>query len=228
MAIYLVTSHKKGISSCQLARDIKVTQKTAWFMLHRIRHVLQYGFEEPLGDVSGIIEIDESFVGGKNKNRHFNKRVPYTQGRAFKDKKPVFGILERNGKVKAFVIDNTSTKQNEHWVHKLVYQGCEVFTDEWWRHSELNYNFDHMYVNHSKYQYVMGHIHTNTIEGFWSHLKRSIFGVYHMVTPKHLQKYVNEIVFRYNTKKMSECERIKEVMLHLEGRLKYKNLIGKT
>lgn len=224
VAIYLVTSHKKGISSYQLSKDIKVTQKTAWFMLHRIRFALQYGFDKPLGDVSGIVEIDETFVGGKYRNRHADKKVEKSTGRSFKDKVPVLGMLERGGKVRAIVVSQTKTKVLQPIVEKHIYPDIDVMTDEWWKHSTLNTNFNHMYINHSTRQYAIGDIHTNGIEAFWSHFKRSIIGIYHRTSRKHLQYYVNEAVFRHNTRNMSECQRTNEVLLNLNVRLTYKNL----
>lgn len=228
IAIYMVTSHKKGISSYQLAQDLKVTQKTAWFMLHRIRFALNSGsFDVPLGEHSGIVEIDETFVGGKNKNRHKDKKVPKSQGRSFKDKTPVLGLVERGGNVKAFVVSNTSTIDLLPIVEKNVYPDIVIMSDEWWKHSKLYRNFDHAWINHRAKQYVDGEVHTNTIEGFWSHLKRSIFGIYHQVTRKHLQQYVDEAVFRYNTRLQTDEQRTGLFLTNSCVRLKYKVLIQK-
>ncbi|TCD11634.1 IS1595 family transposase [Pedobacter frigidisoli] len=226
IAIYLLTSHKKGVSSHQLARDLKVTQKTAWFMLHRLRFAFSNGSFQLLGD-DKIVELDETFVGGKNKNRHLNKKVKNSQGRSFKDKTPVLGMLERNGLLTAKVVENTSAKVMQPIIIENVKSKSIIMTDEWGGYNKLERIFSHSFVNHGAGQYVIGNVHTNSIEGFWSQLKRSIFGIYHSASRVHLQKYVDESVFRYNTRKVGEGERM-EMMLSLANcRLKYHTLIRK-
>jgi len=249
MAIYLIVSHKKGISSHQLARDLKVTQKTGWFMLMRIRHaILQGSFEKPL---EGVIECDETFIGGKNKNRHADKKVKNSQGRSFKDKTPVMGIIEReiaevvprpnknnpekivNEKVvskESFLygvtIPNTQEASIRPIIEERVKKGSIVYTDEWWAYRNLCENYNHEFVNHAAKQYVDGEAYTNTLEGFWSLFKRSILGIYHSVSPEHLQRYIDEAVFRYNTRKDNDGNRVSLFLTKLnEGSLKYKQLI---
>jgi transposase-like protein len=191
-------SSKKGISSYQLAKDLNVTQKSAWFMLQRIRYAMQYKtFMKPL---EGTIELDETFVGGKNKNRHFDKKVKYSQGRSFKDKTPVFGMLERGGELRCVVIPDTKADSIQPIIYNNIKQGSTVYTDEWWAYKGLNNDYIHGVVDHGRGQYKNGDVCTNTIEGFWSHLKRGINGVYHQVSRKHLQKYADEFTFRYNVR----------------------------
>ena len=168
MAIWLILSHKKGISSMQLARDIKVTQKTAWFILQRVRICLICKNE---GKLNNEVEADETFVG-KNKNRHRDKKVKRCQGRSFKDKTPVLGMLERKGNVIARVIKNTSKSELTPKIIEFVDRNAVLYTDEWHGYNEVDKLFYHYSIDHSRGQYGMGRIHTNTIEGFWTLLKR--------------------------------------------------------
>lgn len=228
IAIYLITSHKKGISSHQLAKDLKVTQKTGWFMLHRIRFALNQGSFETLGSEDGsIVEIDETFVGGKNKNRHADKKVENSQGRSVKDKTPILGMIERGGILKAMQIPDTKSETIQPIIDKEVKAGCVVMTDEWWGYNKLHKALKHALVNHGANEYVIGDIHTNTIEGFWSLFKRSIIGIYHFASSKHIQKYVDEAVFRYNTRGFKEDQRVNFMLTKTNCRLTYRNLIAK-
>lgn len=197
IAIWLFTSSRKGISSVQLGKDIGVTQKTAWFMLDRIRKC--FGGDTELSDT---VEIDETFVGGKNKNRHRDKKVKQCQGRSFKDKVPVFGMLQRGGKVVAKVVANTKAKTLRREILKTIKKGSTIYSDEW-NYGNLTRWYQHAKVYHCYGVYAIGEVTTNSIEGFWSILKRGIIGIYHHVSKKHLQKYVDEFVFRYNTRKLS-------------------------
>ena len=224
VAIYLVTGHKKGISSCQLARDIKVTQKTAWFLLTRIREC--FDIEPENTKLEGVVEIDETFVGGKNKNRHWDKKVPQSQGRSFKDKTPVFGMLQRGGKIIAKVVADTKVKSLRPHIDKYIVRGSTICTDEW-NYGNLDEHYTHQRVFHAAKVYAIGDNHTNTIEGFWSLLKRGIIGIHHLTSRKHLQRYVNEFTFRYNTRKISEKERFDLLLQNTERRLKYADLIHK-
>ncbi|GHV52771.1 DDE transposase [Bacteroidia bacterium] len=204
MGIYLTTGHKKGISSHQLARDIHVTQKTAWFMLHRMRNC--FG-EECIECLQNEVEADETYIGGKNKNRHKNKKVENSQGRSVKDKTPVFGMIERDGLVVAQVVPDTKANTLTPVISKCVEKGSSVYTDEWKAYVLLHILFNHEVVLHNEGRYVIGRAHTNTIEGFWSHLKRMILGIHHWVSPKHLQLYVDGQAYRYNTRRISESRR---------------------
>lgn len=223
MAVYLSMSHKKGISSVQLSKDIAVTQKTAWFMLQRIRNCIHPENKE----MSGVIEADETFIGGKNKNRHSDKKIKNSQGRSFIDKTPVFGMLDRiKKKIKLFVIPTTSKNHIQPIIRYYVNKGSRFYSDEWKAYKGLSNEYDHRIIDHSKYQYVDGHVHTNTIEGFWSILKRGYVGIYHKMTEKHLQLYCNEFAFRYNCKDLSISKTFNLFLSNMGFRLKYKDLIA--
>jgi len=224
-ALYLFSSDKKGISSCQLARNIEITQKSAWFLLQRSR----YTFKHPIfiNDMLGNeVEIDETFIGGKNKNRHWDKKVPNSQGRSWKDKVPVLGILERNGNLITQVIPNTQQETIEPIINMNVKKGSNVYTDEWFAYKDLYKWFNHEIVNHRTKQYVNGKASTNSTENAWSHLKRTIYGTYHWVSKEHLSKYVDEFALRFNTRKYSEQERFDLVLFSAVGKgLSYRELI---
>lgn len=206
----------------QLAKDIDVTQKTAWFMLQRIRNCFGISDNDQLDNE---VEIDETFVGGKNKNRHASKKVENSQGRSYKDKTPVLGMIERKGNLVAKVVTDTKTETLTPEVIKAVKDTALVITDEWLGYKSLKRFYDHSFVKHNEGEYVNGRVYTNTIEGFWSLLKRGIIGIYHFTTRKHLQKYVDEFVFRYNTREDSTRNRFNTLLCNLENRITYKELI---
>ena len=218
IAMYLISSHKKGISSCQLARDIKVTQKTAWYMLHKVRSLYVQDDSEAF---SGEVECDEVYIGGKEKWKHQSMRTPNTQGRSTKTKTPVFGMVERseienaNGEtefmsyVRAMVVEKTDRTTLEPIVGQFIANGSTVFTDELSAYNHLSeQGYNHKICNHGALQFVCdGEVYTNNIEGFWSHFRRMITGCYHDVSDEHLQSYIDEACFRWNTRKMDESER---------------------
>lgn len=229
-AIYLATASKKGISSVQLAINLDITQKTAWFVLHRVREMLKGNAPAMLGGENKVVEGDATFIGGKETNKHFNKRVKReienptpTEG-----KKAVIGIIERNGKVILKYIPSENETAMLPFIKKHVPQGARIVTDEHYAYKKLGRDYVHDTVNHNIKVYVSGDVHTNTIENFWSVLKRGLYGVYHQVSAKHLDKYLNEFASRFNTRKFETEERFNTFLAQSEGRLLYKNLIAKA
>lgn len=222
-AVYLVSAHKKGISSTQLARDLNVAQKTAWYMLHRIREVLK---DTNPSLMQGTVEADETYVGGKNKNRHAHKKVENSQGRAAKDKTPVVGLVQRDGRVKTFVVENTESATLQNIVKSNIAENVTLITDAYRSYSGLNAICNHITVKHTEGNYkTEGEKHTNTIEGFWSLFKRSYVGTYHFMSPQHLQRYMDEMSFRYNNRKISDCFRFEQAILMTDSpRIKYREL----
>lgn len=222
-AIYVISSHKKGISSCQLAKDLGITQKTAWFMEQRIRFALKI---KSFDKMDGVISVDEVFIGGKNRNRHADKKVPESQGRSVKDKVPVLGIIKSGGNVHAEVIKNTKAKTIKPIIEKMVANGSIVVTDEWKAYKKLPDKYSHVVINHKDNEYVRGAFHTNNIENFWSLFKRGIYGIYHQVSPKHLHRYCDEFSYRFNTRNFSESDRFAFTLgLADKNRLMYRELV---
>ncbi len=223
MAIWMIANCKNGVSSYEIHRAIGITQKSAWFMLHRIRLAMQNGSFDKL---SGNVEVDETFIGGKAKNMHKSKREAIIKGRGSIGKTAVMGLLERKGRVRAKVIEKTDKATLHNEVKENVEQGSNLFTDEWRSYQGLNDDYVHEVINHS-IEYVKGNVHTNGIENFWSLLKRTIKGTYVSVEPFHLGKYIDEQVFRYNEKKMTDKDRFMQMIGSITGkRLTYAELIG--
>jgi transposase-like protein len=219
-AIYLNTSLKKGISSIQLAKYLDITQKSAWFMLQRIRYsVEKAGRNDLLGT---IVEVDETYVGGK---KHDGKR-----GRGASGKTPVVGLVERHGDIRLETTENTKAVILDKLIADNVQRGATVMTDEYKPYGHVaKLGYDHQRVNHGAKTFVIGEAHTNTIEGAWSHFKLSIRAIYIGVSAKHLQKYCAEYEYRYNTRGLKDNERFDEWFRHVNTKnLKYNKLIQKT
>lgn len=197
-AIYLITTAKKGISSVQLSEQLQITQKSAWFVNHRIREM----YRETAPDMlTGIVEADETYVGGKNHNRHANKKVKGTGGRS-DDKTPVVGLLSRDGKVRTFVVNSVGGTVLHPIMVNNVDPNALLITDAYSGYYGIEEHFhNHAMVKTQDGNYKTDHfIHTNGIENFWSIFKRGIIGIYHFVSKKHLQRYTNEFSYRYNNR----------------------------
>ena len=208
----------------QLADDLGITQKTAWFMGQRIRFALKVKSYKKL---EGVIQADETFVGGKNKNRHADKKVTESQGRSVKDKTPVLGIIAAGGKLHTTVIPDTKAKTIKPIITELFREGSIVVTDEWLGYAGTAKRFSYIVINHNQGEYVRGAFHTNTIEGFWSLLKRGIYGIYHQVSAKHLHRYCDEFSFRYNSWKIANNLRFDFSLKSANCRLTDNQLTGK-
>jgi ribosomal protein L37AE/L43A len=225
LATYILSVHSKGISSLQLASWLDVTQKTAWHLNHRIREMLTDKAPELL---DGIVEVDETYVGGKDKNKHKHKRQG--QGNIAGVKTMVWGAVQREGKVRVKVIPAVTTDQVETAISSNVTFGSTMVTDEHRAYSQVGKRYDHRTVKHREKEYVRKEdilVHTNNIEGYWNILKKQIDGIHHSVSPKHLQRYCNESAFRYNNRKVFQDERFANALANCKGSLKYKKLTGK-
>ena len=228
-AIYLATSHKKGISSHQLAKDIDISQKSAWHVLHRIREMVKEKDPTMLNNsVDGEFEIDEHFHGGLEKNKHANKRTENSQGRSTKTKTTILGIIQRGGKVIALPVKDTKAGTLVPIMRANIPAGATVYTDEWYAYRGLSNVYEHEIVKHASGEYVVGNAHTNSIESFWAILTRSVLGIYHQVSKEHLGSYCDEVAFRFNTKKTTESKRFDLAIAQSNGRrLKWKDLTAK-
>jgi transposase-like protein len=229
VAIWLLANCKNGISSYELARAIGVTQKTGWFLLHRIRLAMQ---SEDGGKLSGHVEVDETYIGGKARNMHKAKRERVITGTGGKGKVAVMGLLARHGKdghstVRVSVVDDNRKRTLQAKVRENVRRTAHVYTDELLSYDGLNTDYTHNVINHAE-KYVDGQVHTNGCENFWSLLKRAIKGTYVAIEPFHLFRYLDEQCFRFNNRKLTDAERFAFAASTIVGkRLTYKALIGK-
>ncbi len=227
MAMWLVTNCKNGVSSYEVARDVKVTQKSAWFMLHRIRLAMQDDFFG--SKLGGEVEVDETFIGGKARNMHVGKRQRRITGTGGKDKTAVMGILERGGKIRTAVIPNRRKSALQAEVKKHVEAGAALYSDALLSYEGLATDYAHQVVDHAS-QYVDGRVHTNGLENFWSLLKRGISGTYVSVEPFHLHRYLDEQMFRFNNRKdLDDAGRFNLAVRQIVGkRLTFAQLTGKV
>src|SRR5664279_3656301 len=229
-AMWLVTNCKNGVSSYEIARDVKVTQKTAWFMLHRIRLAMQ---DENSGKLNGHVEVDETFIGGKARNMHLDKRERRITGTGGKDKTIVFGALERGGKVRTMVIGDRKRGTLQTCVKEHVEAGSALYSDALASYDGLAQDYAHQVIDHAE-KYVDGKIHTNGMDNFWSLLKRGISGTYVSVEPFHHFRYLDEQVYRYNNRatkenKVADADRFSMIVSKIVGkRLTFAALTGKT
>jgi transposase-like protein len=224
LAIWLIANSKNGISSHELGRALGITQKSAWFVLHRIRLAMQTGTFQKL---DGAVEVDETFIGGKARNMHKDVRKRKITGTGGKDKTVVVGVKQRGGEARAAVVPNRKRPTLEAHVAEHVEPGAAVYTDALESYSGLSGDFEHATVDHAE-RYVDGQVHTNGIENFWSLLKRGLHGTYVSVEPFHLFRYLDERVFTYNLRGLGDYGRFEAVMHAAFGRrLTYTEVTGK-
>ncbi|MBR5905797.1 MAG: IS1595 family transposase [Bacteroidales bacterium] len=222
IAMYLISSHKKGISSCQLARDIHVTQKTAWYILHKVRTLYRQYDDVAL---EGEVEVDEMYLGGRETNKHESKKTLGTQGRSTKTKAPIFGMVARYGEARALVVPDTRAVTLLPIIKQFVADNTHIFTDELSAYSNLEEEgYGHSVIRHGLREYSKAGVTTNTIEGFWAHFKRCIFGTYHFVSKVYLQRYVDESIYRYNTRRMGESGRFSYMFKKAMGTCYYSDV----
>jgi len=224
-AIWLIVNAKNGVSSYEIHRSLGVTQKTAWFMMHRIRLALQ---RKSLDKLKGEVEADETFIGGKARFMHADKRKKNIVGGGPIGKAIVMGLLERHGKVHLQVIKDTTRETLHPEVRKNIEHGSQVFTDQWRAYEQLGAEYWHRVINHAE-NYVNGRIHTNSIENFWSLLKRGLAGTYISVEPFHLFRYLDEQSFRFNARKGTDLDRFMAAVSTVGGRrVTYQQLTSQT
>lgn len=223
-AIWMITNHPKGIASTTLATDLGITQKSAWFVLHRLRHAARTdSFNAPL---SGEVEVDETFVGGREHNKHASKKTGNKRGHSVELKTVVMGLVQRGGEIRAGVIDNVRAGTLRPIVERNVAKGATVFTDEHQGYNDLRHNYDHQRVNHRKGEYARGTATTNAVESLWALFKRQYHGTHHFISPKHMDAYLNEMTFRLNRRDLDKGQRVNGLLSQIEGPLPYKALIA--
>ncbi|QNN22262.1 IS1595 family transposase [Planctomycetales bacterium ZRK34] len=215
VAVWCIANAKNGISSCELARAIKVTQKTAWFMLHRIRLAMKT--QSFTKRIKGEIEGDETFIGGKMRNMHKSKRAALPKGRGTVGKAIVQGLIERGGEVRVRVVKDQRRSTLQPIIREHVEPGSAVYTDALKSYEGLSDDYVHAVVDHAV-EYVNGRVHTNCMENFWSLLKRALMGTYVAVRPEHLDAYLDEQMMRFNARNGDDAGRFRQVMGNVSGR----------
>lgn len=219
-AMYIISAHKKGISSVQLAKDLGVTQKTAWFMLHRIRESLKEN--HPLL-LEKEVQADEVYIGGQEKFKHKDKRSDNANGKS-QTKMPVVGIIETGGRVVTQVMPWVTKRTITELMERHLHKDAVLVTDANPVYLKIGRRHNHKIMNHSEGQFKVGTHHTNGIENYWSLLRRGIYGIYHQVSTKHLQRYCDEFAYRFNSRKLSDGLRWVIAIQQIDGRLTYKQL----
>lgn len=223
LATYILSVHSKGISSLQLANWLGITQKSAWHLNHRIRQMLSNNAPELL---EGVCEVDETYIGGKESNKHASKRI--TRGGAT-GKAMVVGAIERQGKVRTRVIPATNIENITETVKDFIAPQSTMVTDEHHAYNRIKHLYSHKTVKHREKEYVRKEenflVHTNNIEGYWNILKKQINGIHHFVSPKHLQRYCDESAFRFNNRKEAQDDRFATALSNIEGTLQFKVLV---
>jgi len=214
VAVWCIANAKNGISSCELARALGVTQKSAWFMLHRIREAMK---KKTFTKLTGEIEVDETFIGGEARNMHAHIREKKIRGRGAVGKKAVQGVLQRGGEVRTFVVRDTEGPTLRPNVSQHVEWGAKVYSDSLPAYAELSRNFVHSIVDHSK-AFVVGRVHTNGLENFWCLFKRSLKGTWTHVATFHLGRYFDEQAWRFNFRRLSDAGRFDVVLGGTVGR----------
>lgn len=225
MAMWMITTHKKGIASTQLAEQLDVTQKTAWFMSMRIRKMLDI---ENCNELEGIVEMDEAVIGGKQKNRHKNKRIEGTGGRSTVDKDAVFGMVQRNGKLVLIGVPDCEATTLQPIINDLVKPGSIVITDNYSGYVGVKENYEHRIVKDAEKGYQHDYdpeTHTNQIEGAWRIVKNSVHWMYNHVATKHLQKYLDETAYRYNMRQLPNSDKFNHALVNCNVRTRYSDLI---
>ncbi|MBP1645879.1 MAG: family transposase [Bacteroidetes bacterium] len=213
LTFYLISLSKKGISSIELSKTLDITQKSAWYLLHKIRYMLQHNDSD--NQLKGIVECDETYFGGKKKGK---------RGRGSENKTPIFGAVQRKGRLSISPVKDTKRKTLEPIIHKVIKENTHIMSDEWHAYRKLDSNYEHSVVKHRIKEYVRGDVHTNTIEGAWSHLKRSLMGTYHRPSKEHLDKYCAEFQFNYNTRNNSPEIKFRKTIDKNNIRIKYKDI----